>query len=524
MSRTESMIRGAFGPRALNALAMLVMLVGCGNVLSLDGFRVSANENDTPDAGKGCTTHAECQVGADPADPVICDKVSSRCVRLRSEDCQTVTGDPLNEQSVVIASMFSLSGAQAGVNRAREQSARLAVEEINAIGGVPVSATAAGFRPLVLLSCDEANLQRAAQHVVDELHIPAIIGPNTSQDTLDISNQITIAAGTLVITPTGVASSIADLLDDDLTWQMVPNDLQRAPLMIGEINRLEERLRKERNLTNVKLSIIYRDDALGEGTRVALNSLKVNGKGLADAGNLGTYVGITPYAPAGADAALIEATRKFEPDIVVLIGTAEAITKAMVPLEAAWTAPTRPEYVLIESSKTPELLDAVTGKPELRRRIRGTGALPAAGSIAVNESFIVSYTARHPGEAADLYGMAPTYDATYAVAFGIAALRGQPITGRSLAQALPTLATGGMDVELQSNKALSVFRMLAQGTPLTVIGTTAPLRWDDRGAVVGGTVELWCLSELAGKPVYESSGLSLDLMTNTQQGVYTQCP
>lgn len=516
MSRFETMKCLAFG------LVSMCLIAGCGQLLSLDDYRTT-NEIDTADAAVGCMTHRDCVAAGDISEQSVCDKTTKTCVKLLSEDCRAVTGDYLSDQSILIASLFSTSGGQAGVNRAREQSVQLAVDEINQIGGIPSGVTMAGFRPLALLSCDEANLARATQHLVNELHVPAIIGPNTSQDTLDLSNQRSIAAGTLVISPTAMASSIADLLDNDLTWQMVPNDLQRIPLMIGEINRLEAQLRKTRNLTNVKLAIIFRDDALGEGTRVGLNGLIINGKGLADPGNLETFVRIRPYPPTGAESTLIEATRQFAPDIVVLIGTAEAISKGMVPLEASWSSPNRPEYVLIESSKTAELLEAVTGNADLRRRVRGTGGLPAARSFAVNQSFIVSYTARHPDEAADLFGMGPAYDAAYAVAYGIAALRGQPVSGLAIAQALPLLASGGMDIELQSSKALGTMRLLSEGTPVTVIGTTAPLRWDERGSVVGGTVELWCIAEVAGKQTYTSSGLSLDLMTQTLQGAYVQC-
>src|SRR5206468_1481011 len=161
-------------------------------------------------------------------------------------------------------SLFSTKGAQAATNLPRQQSAMLAVEEVNSIGGVP-GATIEKSRPLVLVSCDEStNLLRAGGHLITELHVPAIVGPNTSQDTLD-----------------------------------------------------------------------------------------VNGKPISDAVNLGQNVKVSPYDPTLPDqSAIVTDYVKFQPDIVVLAGTAEAITKVMVPLEAKLPkgdagAGSRPFYVLI---------------------------------------------------------------------------------------------------------------------------------------------------------------------------------
>jgi len=247
---------------------------------------------------------------------------------------------------------------------------------------------------------------------------------------------------------------------------------------------------------------------------------------LTDPVNLGSNVQILPYQPNQmGQSAMVEATLKFAPDIVVLAGTAEAITQIMIPLERGWTGPasSRPEYVLIDSLKTPDLVDAVAGNADLRHRIRGTGAKPAARSVPVNEAFMVSYATRHANEPANLFGMGATYDATYALAYGIAALRGRDITGHSIAQTLPLLGRGGTEIELQGSKVLSAFRHLTEATPVTIIGTSAPLSWDEHGAILGGTIELWCISEVSGRAAYDSSGVTYDLQLSRTEGTYVQC-
>jgi hypothetical protein len=296
--------------------------------------------------------------------------------------------------------------------------------------------------------------------------------------------------------------------------------------MIQEINTLETRLRQERNRQEIRLSVIYRDDALGQGTRAALSNLMLNGKPLADSLNLGNNVRIDPYDPKlTVQQAIVDGNAKFMPDIVVLAGPAESITSVMVPLEQSWIGPpeSRPEYVLIDSAKVPELLTAVTGNDDLRRRIRGTGVTPGPRSVTVNDTFMLTYSTRYPGSATNIFGMGPAYDSTYAVAFAIASLRDTPISGASIAQGLRRLSGGPTTVEVQSTKILAAFRKLASGEPITAVGTFANLQWNDSGAVMGGTIELWCVASPNGKATYDRSGLMLDTATGMSFGQYTQC-
>jgi ABC-type branched-subunit amino acid transport system substrate-binding protein len=523
----------------LFTLFLALASAGCGAVLGVDDYSVANTSGDAGllDGGDTpeCTTNRECseRSGLEPDNtmapgPSVCVKPAGRCVRLLSEDCSTVTGDYLNEKAIVIGSLFSTTGAQASTNIARQQSATLAIEEINAAGGIPSGATSADGRPLVMVSCDESvNLLRAGRHLVEELKVPAIIGPNTSQDTLDLSNKLTITSGTLLMSPTAVASSIADLLDNGLTWQIIPTDVQRAPLMIQEISTLETRLRQARNRQEIRLSVIYRDDALGQGTRSALTTLTLNGKPLVDPLNLGNNVRIDPYDPkVTGQKSIVDSNVSFAPDIIVLAGPAESITGIMVPLEQAWTGPpqSRPEYVLIDSAKVPELLQAVTGNDDLRRRIRGTGVTPGVRSVAVNDAFMVSYATRYMGQPANIFGMGPAYDSTYAIAYAIASLRGAPLTGASIAKGLGQLSGGATTIEIQNTKILAAFRKLTGGEAITAIGTFSMLQWDDSGAALGGTIELWCVSSPNGKATYDRSGLMLDTATGQSIGQYTQCP
>ena len=135
-----------------------------------------------------------------------------------------------SDDAIVIGSLFSTQGAQAATNIARQQSAMLAVTQINSVGGVP--ADDGTPRKLVLVSCNETtDLMRAGDHLVNELDVPAIVGPNTSQDTLDLSGSVSVPGGTVVMSPTAVASSIAALSPGDMSCSAATTSAGRAPAL-----------------------------------------------------------------------------------------------------------------------------------------------------------------------------------------------------------------------------------------------------------------------------------------------------
>ncbi|HYJ07848.1 MAG TPA: ABC transporter substrate-binding protein [Polyangiaceae bacterium] len=510
----------------------------------------SPSELDAGAGGEGvaflgeCSTNQQCTDRAtqDAADtgaggeasidgvvPAVCIMPEGRCETLLSEDCDAVTGDYLNDRAILIGSLFSTKGPQAATNIPRQQAAALAVEQINDVGGVPAGETSADARPLVLVSCDETtNLVRAAEHLVKDLGVPAIVGPNTSQDTLEVSAKVTVPNGTVVITPTAVASSITSLSDSDLTWLMVPSDVQRAPLMISQINSLETQLKEERQKDSIKLGIVFRDDALGVGTRTSLNGLTLNGKSLTDPLNLGNNVEIDGYVATATDQqAIVDKYLAFAPDIVVLAGTAEAVSKVLVPLEAQWQGEERPMYVTIDSTKVPELITAVTNNQDLRRRVRGTGITPGPSGkdtpAEAYEGFKIDYDVRYQGSTSTISGMGPSHDAAYAIGLALAATKDQPVSGASVAAGLRLLAGGPTKFTTLGTNLLAAFQKLSAGEGITAVGSFGVLDWDSNGAVKGGVLEMWCIGGAPDKPVYQSSGLMFDIMSQQETGSYSQC-
>jgi ABC-type branched-subunit amino acid transport system substrate-binding protein len=556
-------------------LFLALPLVGCGLVYGLGDYRIEdvpAGDGgpDAPveaaEAAPSCTTNAECTTRATaegPVDagadfdggpvgvleggtaPAVCVKPEGVCVRLLTRDCPTVLGDYANDDAILLGTLFTLSGATTATNLPRQLSALLAAEEINSSlggSGIPPAKGTTTARPLVVLSCDESqNLVRVGTHLVKDLHVAGIVGPNTSQDTLDITTKLLSSSDTLIMSPTAVAAGIAGLADTNLTWRDIPSDTPRAKLMMQQINALETGLHAG-NLPgqpmpavpragNLKLGIVYRDDAQGQSNFGAISGeLQWNGAGLAAAANA-AFVKISRYNPtnAAADtAAIVTDYLAARPDVIGVFGTAESLTGFLIPyekaLEAASPGGAKPYYMLIDSNKITQLLDGTIAPgvpPSLRIRLRGVGVTSEDAAVPVLNAFNGAYTARY-GTNPRVSGMGQSYDAMYALALALAATTEERPSGTSIARGLTKLGTG-QSVLLGQGNVRTAFQQLALGNSITATGTFSQFKWDKNGDLAGGIMEIWCMS--AGTPnFFASSGLTMDVATLTPSGAYTACP
>jgi ABC-type branched-subunit amino acid transport system substrate-binding protein len=540
----------------------LIGLLACSACTAFDHELPECTTNDY------CTTKLSAASGQTVTG--VCVQPEAKCVQLESEDCTTtpagrvaVTGNYMEspvivpDNAVLIASLLATTGPQAATNLARERSARMAVEEINTSGGILQSTNPGDARKLVMLSCDEnADLVRVSKHLINDLHVAGIVGPNLSQDMIDLTQgdvtrdlPSSAAAGTAMLSPSAVAAKIADIPDNGLSFMMVPSDVQRVPLMEIRINALEAQLKTQRMKPTIKLAIYYRSDALGVGTHDSLTkTLTLNGAPLSAPSNGGAFRDDV-YDPASMDnSKLVTQYLTFKPDIIVVIGTAEAVTFFTNPLETAWQAqmPTvpKPYYVAIDSTKVPELLTAVgAATDDQRKRWSGTGITPTSESAQAFNSFQLEFGNRWKDQntgklaPATVSGMGPAYDAVYTMALSLVVKHDPVIHGATIAAGMPNLANNmqpcasdatGLEapcflISDHSSTLDRSMKMLLAPQPVTEIGTFGRLEWDADGNKSNGLIELWCIDGSGSAPVYASSGQTYDVKSQTMAGSYTQC-
>jgi branched-chain amino acid transport system substrate-binding protein len=521
---------------------------GCALIHHLDEYRTADATNDPPtpagedgggggsttdagdaSAGPSCRTNAECSAvgGGSPdggAAPAVCVRATGRCAPLLSQDCLRVLGDYTNDDAVVVGTLLGGSAT-----KALEDAAFLAAEEIAGAGALP-KPNAQGGRPLVVVGCSaSSNVLRATHHLVDDLHVPAIVGPVSGEDVIDATQQVSAKAGTLLMTPASLVSAISNLADDDLTWRAIPSDAQRAKLVIAQMNDLETLLRTTRGVTTVKLGIVHPNDALGTSARDAISGkLIINGRFIGDAANAAN-VSVDAHQVGDATQQNGIATKyatTFKPDLV-FITSKDEIANVLVPLEqalAAARAVNRPYYVLTDAAKSDDLLEAIaapTMSLDIKRRVRGVGVKPDTSSAPVLEAFRAAFSARY-GSMPEAAPAALSYDAMYAIAYAIAAARDLPLSGASVARGLRRLGVGEA-ATVGPTPIRLVMQSLSSGKSVTLRGTFSLLSWDAAGDVAGGTAEVWCVGGASGVPAFGSSGVTMDVQTQVVGGAFVQC-
>jgi branched-chain amino acid transport system substrate-binding protein len=492
---------------------------------------VAAPDGQAADAAApGCRTYQECnlhplrQVNAAGNDVArVCVRATGKCEPLVTPECPRVIGDFTNDNAVFVGALLSDGSASLS-----ERAASLAVEEIDA-DGQGLRSSSGVRRPLVLVACNgTANPLTAARHLAEDLRVPAIVGPNSFESVLDVTQQVTVKAGTLLMTPSSSVSSISNRADTDLTWRVPPSDAQRAKLIIEQIKDLETLLRATRGLTTIKMGVVYATDTLGTSAYDAIaGKLILNGRFINDTSNAAN-VSVDSYAP-GATATEAGFATKYattvKPDIVYLT-SAEQVEHVMVPLEQALTAAravARPYYVLAERARSQALLDAVASSlpADIRRRIRGVGVRPDTASVPVLSDFRAAFAARY-GIVADGLSTVLSYDATYALAYAISLTASTAPTGTSLAHGLRTLSVGSAVTVGKDGWSVAKADLTA-GKSVSLRGTHGLVQWDSNGDINAGTVEVWCVGTNAGAPAFGSSGVTMDVQTQVVGGGYVQC-
>ena len=558
--------------RSILALCTFFSLAGCSLVYGLGEYEVVASSTNAGVDGSAsdaapdaiipeCTTNQECTdraTAAGPIDagpdaavraldggvvPAVCVQATGRCASLFSEDCDGVYGDFQNNDAIVVASLLSTSGALLKTNAPRQQSVLMAVEEINSSlggGGIPSGVAGAPPRPLVLVTCNAANdLTRAGTHLVDELHVPAIVGPNLSQDTLDFTAKFASKQTSVIMSPAATASSIGSAPDDNMTWCMPPSDTQRAKLTVKQINDIEAYLHGAppggARPATLKLAIVYRDDAFGQSTSASIaGTLTFNGLSISDAANAPNVMTFK-YNPSSVQTQTdtAAALAAFKPDVVALFGTSESVTNVLYPAEKAMEladpgGSIRPYYAMIDPNKVKELTDGLgqagvpsSGAGSLRPRIRGVGVVTTAASAPVFATFNADYQDRW-GTNPRVANMSTSYDILYAFAYALAATAKDPVSGPSVAKGLALLGSG-TEIQVGRTTTLKAFQLLGNGEAINPLASFGHLRWDTNGNVAEGLLDVWCVGTAAGAATFATSGMTMDISTQVISGSFTPC-
>jgi ABC-type branched-subunit amino acid transport system substrate-binding protein len=449
--------------------------LGAGLTCSAQGYCVE--EGGAPQ-GLACETHRDC---AAQGETWLCG-AKGVCLDALNERCNRFIGPTGRENAVVLGSVLpTLEFGTSGLPR--EDAIALAVEEINDGGGLP------GGRALVVIGCDDSGNRdlgiAASTFLVEEIGVPAIIGPAFSGVTIDVTTQVTIPAGVMSISPSATNPGIASLDDDGLVWRTAANDVFQSVAIADQL----------RLLGATSVVAFGKDDPYGKGL---LN--RVNEELAADLGEEGFFGALYPdpgkverpdYASLVVDA--LAFARK--PQVVMIFGTSEAANIIDV-FETAVEERGLPAplYLLSDGGKNAEALGALLeARPALRERITGTEPYHVNG--AIYESFALRFQQKYRAQPGTF--TANAYDATWLLAYAISALEPNgALTGGVIAGAMRRLVEG-REVEAGPSQFPEARTLLSTGSPINFTGASGALDFDLELGEAPANVARW---EIEARP------------------------
>jgi branched-chain amino acid transport system substrate-binding protein len=384
---------------------------------------------------------------------------------LFSEECTRVYGasatdlETFDQNTILLGSILPTTGDLKTRGRKMEQAVELAVDEINMAGGIL-------GKKIAVLFCDSATsyatAKRAMMHLIDLERVPAVIGPADSAVVIETFTDVAKEAKLLVMSPFATSPQITDLSDNDLLWRTAPSDAIQGAAIANYL--LEEG-------SFHKIAIVNRNDTYGNGIRDAIALPLCDTFPCTDA--MRFYNSVYDKKTWEKDQSKIVAElEEFEPGITVVIGYFED-GGAFLEL----TKDTKMDrFVLTDGLDSDKLKDLDLSDKQLCRLVGTRPGLPSSRNY---QSFSLRFSAKY-GEVEPY--TANAYDATYLIAYAIAATDTSRPTGPDVAKGLrrlskgETISPGTFDWDVAT-------QMLSSSPDATINyeGASGPLDFDENG-------------------------------------------
>jgi hypothetical protein len=471
-----------------------------------------APDVDAPDAlactEESCCSAAQC-MSIHGGEPYACPRPGKACVPLKTEACQRLIGKYDDPNALVIGIFGVLSGDQAPTTQAMVDIADLAFSELNvATLGIP-GASGSAARPIAAVVCDQL-VDVPATHLIDELHVPAILAVGSSGYTVAITPRL-VASDTFCLCAVCGSPALTTLDDHGLVWRTEPVLSDLAPAMAAYFPELEANVRSADGIPSapIKVAVLSsRAFIYSSATDKFIAGLQFNGKDpLANGANFFRIDYDDPTATTNIDfQAIAEQIVAYGPQIIVVSGNEELPGTVMPAIDAAWGGSPRPYYLGHAGLSTQSLYSYVAADPTRRQRLRLFDFVIPEESAAAYAAYAIREHSRYPGQ--DPNANQNVYDATYATLYAIAAVDPTlALTGSRIAAQVPRLAPpAATKIAIGPSDLPSGISILRGGASIDLIGVFTDMNFDAVGDVHGDSA-LICLAPVSspvdsGAPTY----------------------
>jgi len=372
-------------------------------------------------------------------------------------------------EKVKIGDLVSLTGGLAPYGPPIRDGAQLAVDQINAAGGV-------FGRQAELVVRDTATSpdvgRDAASKLVEIDKVPAIVGALSSGVTLAASS-VTIPAQVVLISPASTSPALTTLDDNDYVYRTVVSDAMQGVVLA----------RLALTLGYKKVSVIYVNNAYGKGLDVVFKEKFEefpDHQVLAEVPyeeNKPSYRGEVEKAMAG------------NPDAILFISYPVDGNKQLVEaVEAGYTG----KFLFPDGMKgegvAPGPACPSAEKPGPIEGALGTAA--GAPKVAVAAQFNKDFAAKFGPTSVPYNTQAYDAAAVIALAAARAVAQGGEVTGKAIRDNLRTVANPPGEV-VTYNEFAKAFKLLKEGKEINYEGVSGPVDFDKAGDMATGVIEIW---------------------------------
>ncbi|MXY88674.1 MAG: ABC transporter substrate-binding protein [Dehalococcoidia bacterium] len=337
----------------------------------------------------------------------------------------------------------------------RRRAFKLAIKHVNEAGGV-------FGQPVEIAEGDTLNPAEEARRLIEEEGVHAIVGPNSSADSLLVL-EVAVPAGVLVISPSASSPLLTTYEDRDLFFRTVLSDVAQGPALA--------QLTRERGFENV--GVIYRDDAWGRGLVDAFRGAWTGGiVAVSSPAELGeSYLDLIEESAREGAQALVLLT--FWPEGEVILR--EALESGLYD-----------QFLFGDALRVADVAEAVGGGR--LAGMYGTVSGPAlenATTIMLDDAFRDEY-----GRGTEATYVKETYDATIAIA--LAAEAAGDAEGTAIRDALRGIGSApGEQVPPGAQGIARGLSIIGDGGEVDYEGGSTSMDWDEHGDLRRGYIGIW---------------------------------
>jgi hypothetical protein len=525
-----------------------------------------------PNAGL-CQTNQECitSLGAD----AICRKDDHHCVLLKSNECQTVYAQPTevaNDNTVVIG---LIGGRSSQVSAELNAAVQLAQQDFSkSAKGLPPVTGSTATRPVVIVACATAGATEqstAAAHLVNDLHVPVIIGPAASSDALN-TEPVSLPNKVLSILPS--ATDPIDLPNPaaptPMIWRISPGDSVLGPTMVstlaadicippssGQGCDPTSRLVQLGNVpAGQPIKVMVVEDTGISG--FALGTLVQNNVSFncsffspctaldnAAATPPANFTGAWPsYSlgiiqaqfdpvnnpnPSASNAALISSILTFKPNVIFWSGGGGDVATIFIPLETAWSVqnssvppPVHVTNTNWTGSMTAFMKSTQGVKTNLRQRVLFASALSSPDATGLAD-FSVRFNNAFPQFPPPYVPIVSQWsDGAYLAFYAMAAVGSAPLTGVNIGSALAAgrLNPPGTTIHTNPSDVAQGIATAFGGQNIDITGLSGPLDFDLKLGYPHSDGRINCFNSTFA---VVDSGFGWVSATNTTTGSISNC-